>query len=175
MASAVAELLKDSAYSLGQFKPTQIAALNAAITINESGKKPALHVMCLVRGKPIRLTPEEAIRQLYVMVLRDDLGYPVSRMQIEYEVTFGREKKRADICIFDKDIHVELLAITTPCPAEIGDFQPPGNCRSLPKCSLEEVVQDSVNKSGRDGPEDDLWNREAKPLRHRSPPSHEGH
>ena len=56
-----------------------------------------------MRGKPIKLTPEEAVRQLYVMVLRDDLGYPVSRMEVEYEVTFGREKKRADICIFDKD------------------------------------------------------------------------
>lgn len=58
---------------------------------------------CLVRGKPIKLTPEEAIRQLYVMVLKDDLGYPLDRMQVEYEVTFGREKKRADICVFDKD------------------------------------------------------------------------
>jgi type I restriction enzyme M protein len=37
------------------------------------------------------------------MVLRDDLGYPVQRMQLEYEVVFGREKKRADICIFDAD------------------------------------------------------------------------
>jgi type I restriction enzyme M protein len=36
------------------------------------------------------------------MVLRDDLGYPVKRMQLEYEVTFLREKKRADICVFDK-------------------------------------------------------------------------
>ncbi len=35
--------------------------------------------------------------------MRDDLGYPISRMEVEYEVTFGREKKRADICIFDKD------------------------------------------------------------------------
>ncbi len=37
------------------------------------------------------------------MVLRDDLGYPVNRIAVEYEVTFGREKKRADICIFDRD------------------------------------------------------------------------
>ncbi len=37
------------------------------------------------------------------MQLRDQLGYSVSRMQVEYEVTFGREKKRADICVFDKD------------------------------------------------------------------------
>jgi len=101
--TALADLLKDSAYKLSQFKPAQIAALEAAITLKESGKKSVPYVTCLVRGKPIKLTPEEAVRQLYVMVLRDDLGYPVSRMEIEHEVTFGREKKRADICIFDKD------------------------------------------------------------------------
>ena len=95
--------LKDSAYMLGQFKPAHINALQAAITLKDASKKPTPYVACLVRGKPIKLTPEEAIRQLYVMVLRDDLGYPVKRMQLEYEVTFGREKKRADICVFDKD------------------------------------------------------------------------
>ena len=46
-----------------------------------------------MRGKPIKLTPEEAVRQLYVMVLKDDLGFPVSRMELKYGVTFGREKK----------------------------------------------------------------------------------
>lgn len=58
-------------------------------------------VTCLVRGKPVKLTPEEAVRQLFIMVLKDDLGYPVNRMELEHAVTFGREKKRADICIFD--------------------------------------------------------------------------
>ena len=99
----LAELLKNSAYRLTQFKPSQIAALEAGITQKDSGKTPALYINCLVRGKLIKLTPEEAVRQLYVMVLKDDLGYPVNRMELEYGVTFGREKKRADICIFDKD------------------------------------------------------------------------
>lgn len=99
----LAELLKDSAYKLSQFKPVHIEALEAAITLKDAANKPTPYVTCLVRGKPIKLTPEEAVRQLYVLVLRDDLGYPVSRMVLEYEVTFGREKKRADICIFDKD------------------------------------------------------------------------
>ena len=103
MTITLATLLRDSAYKLSQFKSSQIAALEAAITIKDSGKKEAPYVNCLVRGKPIKLTPEEVVRQLYVMVLRDDLGYPVSRMEIEHEVTFGREKKRADICVFDKD------------------------------------------------------------------------
>ena len=101
MTSVLAALLKDSEYKLAQFKPKQISALESRVTVKESGKKLLPYVQCLVRGKPIKLTPEEAIRQLYLMVLTDDLGYPISRLQLEYEVTFGREKKRADICVFD--------------------------------------------------------------------------
>lgn len=103
MTTTLADLLKDSAYRLDQFKPEHIAALEAGIALKESDKAPAPYVTCLVRSKPIKLTPEEAVRQLYLRVLHLDLGYPVSRIAVEYEVTFGREKKRADICIFDKD------------------------------------------------------------------------
>ncbi len=103
MIITLAELLKDSAYTLNQFKPAQIAALEAAITVKDSDTKSTPYVTCLVRAKPIKLTPEEVVRQLYLMVLRDDFGYAVNRMAVEYEVSFGREKKRADICIFDKD------------------------------------------------------------------------
>jgi type I restriction enzyme M protein len=97
----LSDLLRDTAYKLTQFKPAQIQALEAGITMKDTGKNPTPYITCLVRGKPIKLTPEEAMRQLYVMVLKDDLGYPVSRMELEYGVVFGREKKRADICIFD--------------------------------------------------------------------------
>ena len=62
MTISLAMLLKDSAYKLTQFKPAQIAALEAAITLKESGKKSAPHVNCLVRAKSIKLTPEEAER-----------------------------------------------------------------------------------------------------------------
>jgi hypothetical protein len=52
--TAIAELLKDSAYKLGQFKPAQIAALESSITLKESGKKTAPYVTCLVRGNTDR-------------------------------------------------------------------------------------------------------------------------
>ncbi len=104
MAFSLADLLKDSAYRLDQFNAAHIAALEAAVTIKDTGKVPAPYVVCLVRGQPaIKLTAEEAVRQLYLRVLHFDFGYPFSRIKLEYEVTFGREKKRADICIFDKD------------------------------------------------------------------------
>jgi type I restriction enzyme M protein len=47
--------------------------------------------------------PEEAVRQLFLEILTHDYGYPADRIALEYEVAFGREKKRADIVIFDKD------------------------------------------------------------------------
>jgi len=65
MTVTIAELLKDSAYKLSQFKPEQIKALESTISLKETAKKPAPYITCLVRGKPIKLTPEEAIRQLY--------------------------------------------------------------------------------------------------------------
>lgn len=98
---SLTDLLKDSAYKLTQFKPAQIKKLESSVRLKDSGKKQTPYVDCLVRGKPIKLTPEEAVRQLYVMVLRDELGYDVDRMELEYGVTMGREVKRADICIFD--------------------------------------------------------------------------
>ncbi|MCK5017299.1 MAG: N-6 DNA methylase, partial [Candidatus Peribacteraceae bacterium] len=42
------------------------------------------------------------VRQLYIMVLNEEYGYSFERMKIEYAVNFGREKKRADIVILDK-------------------------------------------------------------------------
>ncbi|HDL5538338.1 TPA: N-6 DNA methylase, partial [Mannheimia haemolytica] len=61
------------------------------------------HIQCLVRKKDIKLTPEEAVRQLYLMNLHYEYDYPFERMELEYSVVFGREKKRADIVIFDRD------------------------------------------------------------------------
>ncbi|HDL5898566.1 TPA: N-6 DNA methylase, partial [Mannheimia haemolytica] len=70
----------------------------------KSGKNGDIpHIQCLVRKKDIKLTPEEAVRQLYLMNLHYEYDYPFERMELEYSVVFGREKKRADIVIFDRD------------------------------------------------------------------------
>jgi len=99
----LAEILKDSNFKLTQFSADKIKALEENIIIKDSKDKSVPYINCLVRKKEIKLTPEEAVRQLYVMVLTNDFGYPTTRMELEYAVTFGREKKRADIVIFDKN------------------------------------------------------------------------
>jgi len=96
-------LLRDTDYKLTQFNEGKIDRFEERIITKDVKGKPTLYTECLVRGKEIKLTPEEAVRQLYIMVLTEDLNYPIDRMELEYSVSFGREKKRADIVIFDKD------------------------------------------------------------------------
>lgn len=97
----LAEILKDSNYKLSQFQTDDIDSLEATILVREAKGGSAYYTKCIVRGKEIRLTPEEVVRQLYLRVLTGQYGYPVNRIALEYAVTFGREKKRADIVILD--------------------------------------------------------------------------
>lgn len=98
----IAEILKASNYKLTQFNMVEIQNLENRIIVKDVRGKATPYVKCLVRKKEIKLTPEEAVRQLYIQLLIDDYEYPVERMELEYAVSFGREKKRADIVIFDK-------------------------------------------------------------------------
>lgn len=86
------EILRDSNYKLTQFTINQIETLEKNIFLKEVRGKEVPFVNCLVRRKDIQLKPEEAIRQLYLMVLNEQYGYPFERMEIEYAVSFGREK-----------------------------------------------------------------------------------
>lgn len=43
------------------------------------------------------------MRQLYLYKLIHEYGYPTSRIEVEFPIHFGREVKRADIAIMDKD------------------------------------------------------------------------
>lgn len=67
---------------------------------NDKGKT---IVECLVRKTDIILTPEEAVRQLFLDRLINEYKYPVSRIKLEHAIHFGREVKRADIVIFEKE------------------------------------------------------------------------
>lgn len=99
----LSDILSGSKYNFSQFSADKIERLENSIEERDVKGKTIPYVNCLVRNKMIKLTPEEIVRQLYIMVLTDDFHYPVSRMELEYVVNFGREKKRADIVIFDKD------------------------------------------------------------------------
>ena len=96
-------ILKDSEYHLGLFSPDDIDILRKKITLRDYRGKQTPFVNCIVRDKEIQLKPEEVVRQLYAARLIDHYGYPKKRLAFEYVVNFGRQKKKADIVIFDKD------------------------------------------------------------------------
>jgi len=99
----LSEFLKDSNYKLSQFNEDAIKKIEGAIFLKDIREKKVPYINCIVRKREIKLTPEEVVRQLYLLALTDGLGYSADRMELEYAVSFGREKKRADIVIFDKD------------------------------------------------------------------------
>lgn len=98
------DILKGSDYSLELFTNESIASLEAKIS-EKANKKGSIdpYVKCIIRDKDIKLTPEEIVRQLYTLELIDRYGYPKERLAFEYPIYFGREAKRADIVIRDKD------------------------------------------------------------------------
>lgn len=98
----LANILRDSDYKLNQFKDEKITKLEQSIVFKQDKKGSDIaYIECLIRKKQIKLTPEEVVRQLYLMVLIDDYQYSNSRITVEESVSFGREKKRADIVVFD--------------------------------------------------------------------------
>ena len=96
-------LLGDSTHKSTIFSPAQInfVETNAYTKIVRGKLTP--FIKCLVRGKEIRLTPEEAVRQMFIRKLIDDYGYNPAQMAVEHPIHFGREVKRADLVIFEKN------------------------------------------------------------------------
>ena len=110
-------ILKDSNYHLGMFSPAEQSALRARVSEKPAGNKPAYFVECVVRKKEIQLKPEEIVRQLYAARLINAYEYPKTRMRFEHPVSFGREKKKADIVIFEKnDVDTPYIIIEVKKP-----------------------------------------------------------
>jgi len=86
--------------SVALFDAATIAAVESSLT-EKNGK---LYVTCQVRNKEIQAKQEEIIRQLLIYRLLNEYKYPLSRLAVEYPITFGRDSsKRADIVVFDAD------------------------------------------------------------------------
>lgn len=110
----IEQILKDSAYKLSQFKQDEISAVEEKIYKKSNDK---FYMKCLIRDKEIQLKPEEVIRQLFIYKLIHTYNYPESQIQVEREITFGREKKRADIVIMEKDrLDTEYIIVEVKRP-----------------------------------------------------------
>lgn len=93
----------DSTHKSTIFSPAQIDFLETNAYTKIVRGKSTPFIKCLVRGKEIRLTPEEAVRQMLIRKLIDEYGYSTAQMAVEHPIHFGREVKRADIVIFERN------------------------------------------------------------------------
>ena len=102
-------ILKDSNYHLDLFTDDEIQELRKKIFIKPVRSKETPHIKCIIRNTDVQLKPEEVVRQLYATRLLDrnqdqnQYGYSSERVRFEHLVNFGRERRRADIVILDKD------------------------------------------------------------------------
>src|SRR6056297_1916975 len=95
-------------YDLPVFDKKRINWLKEGI-VKEKGKP---YVKCIKRKKSVALKPEEIVQQLMIDKLINEYGYPEDLIKVLYPVTFGREKKQADIVVLNKkDFRSEFIII----------------------------------------------------------------
>ena len=102
-ADIIRRVFDNSNYHLSLFREDEISDLRERVVVKPHRGKDVPFIKCVVRDQEVQLKPEEVVRQLYAMRLIHHYGYPKSRLAIEHPVNFGRETKRADIVILDKD------------------------------------------------------------------------
>ncbi len=70
-------------------------------TIKTEGGKES--VFCIIRKRWVLLTPEEWVRQNFLLYLTESLSYPASLIAVEKQLNLGDLKKRFDIVVYGKD------------------------------------------------------------------------
>jgi type I restriction enzyme M protein len=87
-------------HRLNIFPPEHVANLNAQL-FDKRGKP---YLKCYASGKERPAKPEEIVRQLWIRRLSEHYGYPLSQINVEVPITFGRDtSKSADIVVSDAD------------------------------------------------------------------------
>ncbi|MBQ9581486.1 MAG: N-6 DNA methylase [Synergistaceae bacterium] len=110
------KLFKDSAYNSAVFSYEIIRAVEDLIYVKNIKGVEVPYIKCQIRDKEIKLTPEEAVRQLYIYKLIHEYGYDKSCIELERAIHFGREVKRADIVILDREHKTEYIIVELKKP-----------------------------------------------------------
>ncbi len=96
--------IEESNYKLEQFNENELKSVEKLVSKKTNDKnEEVFYISCQIRNKEVRLTGEELVRQLYIYKLLNTYKYPSHLMAVEHGVSFGRETKRADIVVFDKN------------------------------------------------------------------------
>lgn len=63
----------------------------------------------IIRKKFVVLTPEEWVRQHVVHFMKNELGYPLGRINLEKKLTFNGMTRRLDLVVFGKNAIPEIM------------------------------------------------------------------
>ena len=66
-------------------------------------------IFCVSRKKWVVLTPEEWVRQNFMLYLSEMLNYPLSLMAVEKQIKIGELNKRFDIVVFKDSVPFILI------------------------------------------------------------------
>jgi hypothetical protein len=73
---------------------------------NENSKR---YIFCIIRKKYLVITPEEIVRQLFILYLINTKHYPKNRIAVEKQLLINGLSKRFDIMILDKNFEPLIL------------------------------------------------------------------
>ena len=63
----------------------------------------------IIRKKYVMLTPEEWVRQHFILYLIEEKQYPISLIAVEKKITINKLTKRTDILIFNSDGKPDII------------------------------------------------------------------
>ncbi len=66
---------------------------------NDAGRE---YIFCMIRKRWFIITPEEWVRQNFLLYLTEILHYPASLIAVEKQLVLHDVKKRFDIVVYDK-------------------------------------------------------------------------
>ncbi len=68
-----------------------------------------LQVLCLLRQRWVRLTPEEWVRQHFCRYLVESLGYPRTLLANEQQFRIGEKRLRCDTVLYDRQLQPRMI------------------------------------------------------------------
>ena len=73
---------------------------------SENGKE---FIFCLIRKKWLVITPEEWVRQNFILYITETLQFPASLIAVEKQLLLSEVKKRFDIVVYDNQAQPLIL------------------------------------------------------------------
>lgn len=74
--------------------------INPKIRANKTGEE----IFCVIRKKWLLITPEEWVRQNFLLYLIEELSYPASLISVEKGLMVGELPRRYDIVVYSKEM-----------------------------------------------------------------------